>query len=96
MATPLPPIDARGRTIRVGDIVRVRDVPDLSDMAPKYRAETQAVFAHVRGTRKRVKGFGEYGHVHLMFEILRGPHAGWHGVWIEPNLLLVQPRSGGA
>lgn len=74
--------------------MRVRSVPDLSGMTSKYRAETEPLFTHLRGTRKRVTGFGNFDHVHPMFAIIRGPHAGWHAVSIEPNLLLVQRGSG--
>jgi len=72
--------------------VRVVGLPDLSSMAPEQRAETQPVFAHIRGTCKRVRGFNQFGLIELTFGILRGPHRGLHTVWIEPHVLLVQRR----
>ena len=90
MKYPLKPIDARGRRIRKGDRVRIVGVPDLSTMSSGGKAECEPVFLHIRGTCRRVRGFDQYGLVEIFFKVRRGPFAGWHGVTIEPNLLLLQ------
>lgn len=83
----MPRRDASGATLRVGDVVRVVGVPDLSGMAPECQAESLPVFRHLVGKYKRVTEFDEYGLAWLMFRIRRGPHAGLHTVGIEPWLL---------
>ena len=90
MPPPLQPFDARGQRIGIGDRVRIVGVPDLSTMSATCRAESEPVFRHIRGTCKRVRGFNQFGHVELCFGIRRGRYAGYHGVAIEPWLLLVQ------
>jgi len=89
---PLKPIDARGQRIRKGDIVRIVGVPDLSTMRKSARRESEPVFLHLRGTRKRVQGFDPNGFADLFFHIRSGRHAGYHGVLIEPSLLLRQKK----
>lgn len=86
----LKPVDARGRRIQEGDVVRVIGMPDLSTVHAEGRAEVEAVFLHLRGKCKRVAEFNRYGFVELFFKIRAGPLAGWHSVAIEPNLLLRQ------
>ena len=76
--------------IRTGDKVRVLKVPDLSRMRPRGRRDSIPVFEHILGTYKRVVGFNELGWAELSVRILRGPHAGYHTVWIEPELLRVR------
>jgi hypothetical protein len=90
MTRRFKPIDARGRKIRTGAMVRVVGLPDLGSMHPQARRESGPVFRHLRGTCKRVRGFDQYGFVELQFRILRGRHSGWHSVAIEPHLLRVQ------
>jgi hypothetical protein len=91
--SPLKPIDARGQRIRIGDLVRVVGMPDLSTMHKSARRNSKPVFLHLRGTRKRVQGFDRNGFAELFFRIRSGRHAGLHGVLIEPALLLRQkPR----
>ena len=85
-----PPMDATGRQIEVGDVVRIVGVPDLSGMAQPYRDESLAVFRHLVGSYKRVTEFDETGHVWFTFGIRKGPWAGWHSVGIEPFLLRVK------
>jgi len=86
--------DAAGRGIVVGDVVRVIGAPDLSGMSPECRAESLPVFQYLVGKYKKVTEFDEFGFAWLMFKIRNGPHAGYHSVGIEPNLLRVrQPRS---
>lgn len=88
------PRDATGAPIRVGDVVRVLRVPDLSGMRPRGRRESLAVFEHILGTYRRVAAFNSLGWPELSFRILNGPHSGFHTVWIEPELLRVRrPRS---
>ena len=88
----LRPIDATGRRIRIGDIVRIVGIPDLSGMHPSARAESLPVFKHLVGKYKRVAGFDRYGHAELSFRIQRGRHQGYHSVWIEPDLVRVRRK----
>jgi len=90
------PIDARGRRIRKGDLVRVIGIPDLSTMHPEGRAETERVFLHIRGTCKRIDNFNRHGFAEFLFTVRAGPLAGWHSIAIEPNLLLRQNARNGA
>jgi hypothetical protein len=76
--------------IPVGDVVRVLTVPDPSGMRLRGRGESRVVFAHVRGTYKRVVAFNSLGWPELSFRILNGPYSGLHSVWIEPDLLRVR------
>lgn len=89
MSTPEPESirDVAGRTVRKGDIVRVLGIPDLSGMRDPYRRETEAVFKHITGTRRKVCGFDQFGSAILVFGIRSGPHAGSHSVAIEPHLI---------
>lgn len=84
--------DRDGEQIRVGDKVRVVGVPDLANMGRIGRRECAPAFEHIRGTYRRVVGFNEIGWVELELRILRGPHAGMHWVWIEPELLKRRQR----
>ncbi len=84
-----PPIDANGQIIRIGDTVRIIGVPDLSDMSPEPLKETQPAFEYLVGKYKKVYGFDEYGHVELVFRVLKWDD-GIHTVWIEPSLLKVK------
>lgn len=79
--------DVDGRTVRKGDVVRVLGVPDLSGMRQPYRRETEAVFKHITGTRRKVCGFDQFGSAILVFGIRSGPHAGTHSVAIESHLI---------
>ena len=90
MRTRNRPRDAYGTPIRVGDVVRVVTVPDLSGMRPRGRRESRAVFEHIIGTYKRVVAFNSLGWPELSFRILNGPYSGLHSVWIEPDLLQVR------
>jgi hypothetical protein len=89
---PLKPIDAKGRRIHKGDLVRIIGMPDLNSMNKSSRREVEAVFRHIRGTCKRVHGFARYGFAEIVFKIRAGCHAGWHSVEIEPELLMVQRK----
>ena len=86
-AEPTTIRDADGRTVRKGDVVRVLGIPDLSGMREPYRRETEAVFKHITGTRRKVFGFDQFGSAILVFGIRSGPHAGSHSVAIEPHLI---------
>ena len=79
--------DVDGCTVRKGDIVRVLGVPNLSGMRDPYRRETEAVFKHIVGTRKKVKTIDQFGCAILVFGIRSGPRAGSHSVAIEPYLI---------
>ena len=82
--------DVTGQPIRIGDLVRIIGVPDLSGMSAECRAESLPVFKHLVGTYKRVEEFDEFGQAWLRFKIRNGPHAGSHSVGIEPYLLKVR------
>ena len=82
--------DVTGQRIRVGDIVRIIGVPDLSGMSKEGRAESMPVFKHLVGKYKRVEEFDEWGMAWLRFRIRRGASAGYHMVGIEPYLLRVR------
>ena len=79
--------DVDGRTVRKGDLVRVLGIPDLSGMREPYRRETEAVFKHITGTRRKVYGFDQFGSAILVFGIRSGRHAGSHSVAIESQFI---------
>ncbi|MBI3392009.1 MAG: hypothetical protein HY039_02350 [Nitrospirae bacterium] len=87
------PIDAAGKRIRVGDIVRIVGVPDLKGMKPKYRRESMPVFKYLVGKYKKVEEFDHNGQAWLTFIIRKGPNRGIHSVGIEPYLLRVRRPS---
>lgn len=84
------PFDRNGQPIKVGDLVRIIGVPDLSGMSPGGVAESLPTFQYLVGKYKRVRNFDEYGCAEFSFVIRQrnGEHA-WHSVWIEPCLLHV-------
>jgi hypothetical protein len=84
---PLPPKDALGRILKVGDVVRVIGVPDLKSMAKSGLYESLPAFRHLVGTYRRIQMFDEHGLAQINFLVRRGPIAAWHGVAIEPFLL---------
>ena len=79
--------DLAGRPLKVGDMVRVIGIPDLSGMSAECRAESLPVFEYLVGKYKRVAEFDELGYAWLRFKIRTGPNAGYHAVGIEPDLL---------
>jgi hypothetical protein len=85
--------DVTGKRLSVGDVVRVIGVPDLAGMSPECRAESRPVFEHLLGKYKRVKEFDELNMAWLHFKILKGPHAGYHMLAIEPYCLRVRRRT---
>jgi hypothetical protein len=84
-------VDRNGNTIRVGDIVRIIGIPDLSGMHCDNFSETKLVFEYLVGKYKRVSGFDAYGCAELSFTINQGAKRSWHSVSIEPTLLHI-PR----
>jgi hypothetical protein len=52
----------------------------------------EAVFLHIKGQVKKVRGFSRYGFVEISFKIRSGRLAGWHAIEIEPKLLMAQRR----
>ena len=89
---PHKPIDRNGVPIKVGDVVRIVGVPDLSDMSPDSIAESLPAFEYLLGKYKRVHDFNEYGFAEFSF-IMRNSNGkrSWHSVWVEPFLLHI-PR----
>ena len=71
----LPRRDVSGERLRVGDMVRIVGVPDLSGMSADCLAESLPVFEHLVGTYKRVEEFDEFGMAWLRFKIRKGSHA---------------------
>ena len=92
----LEPKDAKGRTVRPEQLVRIVGVPDVSAVIdPKDRKDTAELFRYMRGKCVRTFGFSEYGLVYVKFEIRRGRFKGPRIIDIEPSCLLVQkPRKG--
>ena len=87
---PLARKDVTGKPIKIGDIVRIIGVPDLSGMSADCRAESEPVFLHLVGTYKQVEEFDEFGHAWVRFRIRSGPHSGSHSVAIEHYLLRIR------
>ena len=81
------PVDAVGRRLEVGDVVRVVGTPSLDVLSGRDLPKTKAVFRHLVGTYRKVDGFDRYGFAELFFRIRRGRLAGLHSVAIEPHLL---------
>jgi hypothetical protein len=84
---PISVKDRDGKTVRAGDIVRIVGVPNLERMKQPYRGQTARVFQHIKGQRKRVDGFDQFGCAILFFTIRKGHSAGHHSVAIEPELI---------
>jgi hypothetical protein len=84
---PLPRKDVLGRTLEVGDVVRVIGVPELNGMSESGLKETLPAFRHLVGTYRRIQLFDDHGLAQINFLVRGGPIAGWHGVAIEPFLL---------
>ena len=82
-------IDAQGKKIQIGDVVRVIGIPNLKGMHPSSQRKSLPVFRYLVGKYKRVVGF-EHGLVELFFRIRKGKHKGLHFVWIEPDLLRIK------
>ena len=90
---PHKPYDRNGKTIKVGDIVRIVGVPDLSGMSQDGIAESLPVFQYLVGKYKRVRGFDEYGCAEFSFIMHHtSGERGWHSVWVEPFLLHIPQR----
>ncbi len=76
-----PATDANGIRVKIGDLVRIVGVPDLSGMARDCEKETRPVFEHLVGKYKQVKDFDENGLARLAFRIQKGPSVGLHTVF---------------
>ena len=90
MKARFKPQDAKGIRLRKGDRVRIIGVPPLVGIPKDNELNTHAVFQYLRGKVKFIRGFDRYGHAEIFFIIRSGVLAGWHGVCIEPQLLLRQ------
>lgn len=80
----LPPFDADGARIRVGDTVKVLDIPAFD--GPDADA-LHAVFSHILGKTLRVSAFDEYGALELAFQVHKARKylpEGLHCVSLEP------------
>ena len=80
---PHKPKDITGARLKVGDIVRIVGVPDLTTLP----ATSLPVFKFLVGKYKRISEFDDYGHAGIMFQIRKGRHKGMHWVALEPHLL---------
>lgn len=65
------PVDRNGKPIRVGDVVRIIGVPDISGMSPDGLAEALPAFEYLVGKYKRVQAFDENGHAEIGFVMRR-------------------------
>ena len=90
---PRKMIDARGKKIQKGDVVRVIGIPDLKGMHPSAREESLPIFRYLVGKYQQVVGFN-HGLIELSFRIRKGKHKGYHSVWIETELLRVKGTRG--
>jgi len=79
--------DVSGARLKIGDIVRVLGVPDLSGMHVDRQAESLPVFQHLVGKYKKIDEFDEFGLVWLSFRIHKVGGSEYHSVGIEPHLL---------
>jgi hypothetical protein len=79
--------DIDGRMIKVGDIVRIVGVPDLTGMPPTARKESEPVFRYLVGKYKRVAGVDKMGNAEITFRLKTHGKRIIHWVGIEPYLL---------
>lgn len=79
--------DCDGSPLKAGDEVLILGVPDLSGMADECRAESQPVFEHLKGKKKRIQNFDKYGHAEIELRFPEDATRSDHTVWIEPYLL---------
>jgi len=90
---PHKPFDRNGKTIMVGDVVRIVGVPDLSGISQDCLAKSLPVFQYLVGKYKRVCGFNECGLAEFSFTMHNANgKRGLHSVWIEPFLLHIPQR----
>jgi hypothetical protein len=88
MRTPrLEPVDAAGRTLKPGHVVRVVGAPELKGISGAALREARAAFRHLIGTYRTIDSFDRYGFAEIFFRVRRGRLAGLHSVAIEPFLL---------
>ena len=78
---PLDPIDRKGNTIRVGDFVRLTQIPNLKGMPP----ETRIIFRRSLRRRFRVDGFERNGLAELYV-------ARFETIYVEPEFLSLLSR----
>jgi hypothetical protein len=88
--SPYAKIDCDGSALQAGDEVLILGVPDLSGMSAECRAESQPVFEHLKGKKKRILAFDEYGHAEIEFRFPENAKSVGHTVWLEPYLLKKQ------
>jgi len=79
--------DANGQALRIGDVVRVCGLPDLSEMPPHTRRESDRVFQYLVGRRKRIMRIDEVGNAEFMLRLKEKGKTTIHLVRIEPHLL---------
>ena len=79
--------DIDGKTIRIGDIVRILGVPDLAGMSSDARSESQPVFEYLVGKYKRIARVDKMGNAQIAFRLKTGNESIIHWVGIEPHLL---------
>ena len=90
-----PPCDRDGQRLKVGDVVRVVGVPELSGMTEASRRDCLPVFRHLVGTYRTIAGFDALGFAELFLRIRSGPKQGMHWVTLEPYLLKRKQERGG-
>lgn len=86
-------LDAEGRTLQVGDTVRVIGVPpDIQNWSDDQKAFSLPAFHHLVGKYKRIADFDEYGHAEIRFRMKEADAWGDHTVWLEPRLLKLKQK----
>jgi hypothetical protein len=76
--TPLR--DAAGQPIRVGDRVRLLEIPPLRPRNGQPAAQLRAVLARLRRSYKRIERVSADGRIEVVFYVRVGPHQGLHTV----------------
>ena len=77
----LKPTDRFGHELRVGDRVRLIQLPDNISALPRI---TQRLFRKALGKTSRIKAFGKCGHAEI---VLSGQPPIVHRIWVEPACL---------
>ncbi len=84
----LEPIDKKGRSLEIGDWVRIIDLPPTISDLP---VETRKVFGKSLGNTFKIEGFGRYGHLELeVWKKLK--LEGMDTIYIEPFCVLRSRR----
>ncbi len=90
----IPQRDVEGRKLKVGDIVKIKGIPDTSSWTQSQKRFSLYVFKHLVGKYKRIFDFDKYGLAEIEFRMKKRGKWEYHTVWLEPYLLrLKQSRN---